>query len=61
MTPFRAWRKRLGMSQREAAEALGYSWTQVQKFDSGTVKPPKAVRLAMAAISLGIKDLPPQG
>ncbi len=72
MTPFRTWRHRLGISQREAAEALGYSWTQVQKFDAGTADTPKVVELAMETISrreltrraissLGIKDLPPQG
>jgi transcriptional regulator with XRE-family HTH domain len=60
MTPqsFRAWRKGLGMSQREAAEALGISMSSVQLYERGSrredgrpVEIPKTVALACSAVS----------
>ena len=65
MTPeqFRAWRKREGLSQTAAATALGVSMTTVRLYEKGErwedgrpVVIPKSVRLACAAISLGMKD-----
>lgn len=59
MTPqsFIAWRKRLGLSQAKAAEALGMGKRQIQKYEAGTPIP-LTVRLAMSAIAHGI---PPMG
>lgn len=63
MTPgeFKVWRKSLGLSQREAAEALGLKNRIVQYYEKGErdgdkVKIPKHVRLACYALSLGVGD-----
>lgn len=60
MTPqaFKEWRKRLGLSQAEAAAAIGMGLRQVQKYEHGEAEMPKTVRLAMAALSLGLTDYP---
>lgn len=60
MTPeaCRAWRKRLGLSQRAAAAALGVSPRQVWSFENGQAEPRLTVRLAMAALALGLRDYP---
>lgn len=63
MTPteFRDWRKRLGLSQARAAEALGLGRSTVEQYDSGKrrdrdepVKIPRTVALACAAIEAGL-------
>jgi len=46
---FRAWRRRLKLSQIEAAEVLGRGRRQVQYYELGEPVP-KVVRLAMAAL-----------
>ena len=63
MTPgdFKVWRKSLGLSQRQAAEALGLKNRIVQYYEKGErdgdkVKIPKHVRLACYALSLGVDD-----
>ena len=63
MTPgdFKVWRKSLGLSQRQAAEALGLKNRIVQYYEKGErdgdkVKIPKHVRLACYALSLGVGD-----
>ena len=65
MTPaqFKAWRKRLRLSQTAAAKALGLGLSTVALYEQGKrwedgrpVVIPKHVRLAMAAIALGLKD-----
>jgi len=63
MTPerFRAWRKRLGLKQRDAAERLGLKKRMIQYYEKGRrdgkdVTIPKTVRLACYAVSAGIGD-----
>jgi DNA-binding XRE family transcriptional regulator len=58
---FRAWRKRLGLSQVAAAAALGISESSVANYESGfrredrrPVVIPKVVALACAAIGAGM-------
>jgi transcriptional regulator with XRE-family HTH domain len=58
---FRAWRKQLSLTQREAAAALGLSLSQVSDYESGlkrgTDRPaiiPRTVALACRAISGGL-------
>jgi transcriptional regulator with XRE-family HTH domain len=60
----RAWRARLGLSQRKAAEAIGISermyiyYEAGQREDGRRVEIPKTVALACAAVAYG---LPPMG
>lgn len=70
MTPkqFKAWRKRLRLSQRAAGEALGLGLSTIRLYERGfrfederPVRIPLHVRLAMAALSLGLKDHPDDG
>ncbi len=63
MTPdqFRAWRKSLGLKQKEAAELLGLKKRMIQYYEKGerdgkAVEIPKTVRLACYALSLGVAD-----
>ena len=67
MTPaqFKAWRKRLGLSQKKAGAALGLNPRTIHLFERGKryedgrpVVISKTVRLAMAALSLGLEDYP---
>jgi transcriptional regulator with XRE-family HTH domain len=58
---FRAWRKSLGMKQKEAAELLGLKKRMIQYYEKGerdgrAVEIPKTVRLACYALSQGIVD-----
>ena len=58
---FKRWRKSLGFSQKEAAEALGLKRRVLQYYEKGErdgkpVKVPKTVRLACYAIAQGIED-----
>ena len=58
---FKAWRKSLGMSQKQAAEALGLRRRIVQYYEKGerdgsAVEVPKTVRLACYAIANGCSD-----
>ena len=43
---FKAWRKAVGWTQKEAAEALGISKNAVASYDSGSVEIPKSVAFA---------------
>ncbi len=63
MTPeqFRAWRKGLGLKQKEAADRLGLKKRMIQYYETGTrdgksVKIPKTVRLACYALSQDVED-----
>lgn len=49
-TEFRAWRRRLRLTQDKAADALGRSRRQVQSYDGGDEDPPRVVALAMVAL-----------
>ena len=58
---FKAWRKSLGLSQKEAAEALGLKRRIVQYYEKGQregshVAVPKTVRLACYALLQGCDD-----
>ncbi|ESR26912.1 helix-turn-helix domain-containing protein [Lutibaculum baratangense] len=63
MTPeqFRAWRKGLGLKQKEAADRLGLKKRIIQYYEKGerggkSVEIPLSVRLACYALSQGIGD-----
>jgi DNA-binding transcriptional regulator YiaG len=58
---FKAWRKSLGLSQKEAAAALGLKRRAVQYYEKGErggdpVPIPKTVRLACYALAQGCAD-----
>lgn len=60
-TDFKRWRKSLGLSQKDAAEALGLKKRVVQYYEKGErdgarVLIPKTVRLACYALLSGITD-----
>lgn len=46
----RAWRDRMGWTQREAAEQLGVSLSMYRLYEYGEYAPPRPVELAMAAL-----------
>lgn len=57
---FRAWRRSLGLKQRDAAEKLGLKKRVIQYYEKGDrdgkkVDIPKAVELACMALSLGFE------
>lgn len=51
-TLFRQWRKRLGLSQQQAAYKLGYCKRRIEAYDRGEENPPQVVKIAMRAIEL---------
>ena len=58
---FKRWRKGLGLSQKEAAHALGLKRRVVQYYEKGErdgdkVEIPKTVRLACYALEQGVDD-----
>ncbi len=58
---FKHWRKSLGLSQKQAAEALGLKRRVVQYYEKGErdgepVAIPKTVRLACYALAEGCED-----
>jgi len=60
---FKRWRKSLGLSQKEAAAALGLKRRAVQYYEKGerggdAVPIPKTVRLACYALAQGCADYP---
>jgi transcriptional regulator with XRE-family HTH domain len=63
MTPhaFRAWRKALGLKQKEAAARLGLKKRVIQYYERGhrdgkKIAIPKAVELACYALATGITE-----
>jgi transcriptional regulator with XRE-family HTH domain len=63
MTPsgFKAWRKAMGLKQKEAAARLGLKKRVIQYYERGhrdgkTVDVPKAVELACYALAAGVED-----
>ncbi len=67
---FRAWRAALGLTQAQAAAALGVSVSMVKNYESGflrrrdahtgeliEVEIPRAIALACAAIKAGLKPI----
>ncbi len=58
---FKAWRKGLGLKQREAAEKLGLKKRMIQYYETGKrdgkkVVIPRTVALACYALSTGVED-----
>lgn len=58
---FKRWRKSLGMSQKDAAKALGLKPRIIQYYEKGErdgekVKVPRSIRLACYALALGVTD-----
>ena len=58
---FKRWRKGLGLSQKEAAEALGLKRRMIQYYEKGErdgepVTVPRSVRLACWALAQGTRD-----
>ena len=58
---FKRWRKSLGLSQKDAAKALGLKRRILQYYEKGErdgkpVDVPKTVRLACYALTQGIED-----
>nr|WP_321458632.1 helix-turn-helix transcriptional regulator [uncultured Cohaesibacter sp.] len=58
---FRAWRKEMGLKQKDAAELLGLKKRMIQYYEKGNrdgkaVTIPKSVRLACYALTIGISD-----
>ena len=53
---FIRWRKHLGLSQIAAARALGMSPAGLRKLEKGQTGIRKVIRLACAALALGVKD-----
>lgn len=58
---FKKWRKVMGFSQKEAAQALGLKRRMIQYYEKGErdgekVKIPRTVRLACYSLSQGIAD-----
>lgn len=63
MTPhqFKAWRKAMGLRQKEAAERLGLKKRVIQYYEHGhrdgkKVEVPKTVELACYALSVGVEE-----
>jgi DNA-binding transcriptional regulator YiaG len=54
MTPdeLKAWRKRLGLTQKKAAEALGVNLATLAKWETGRLPISKVVALACRAVEL---------
>ncbi len=57
---FKAWRKSLGLKQKEAAEKLGLKKRMIQYYETGRrgskkVVIPKTVELACYALSIGVE------
>jgi transcriptional regulator with XRE-family HTH domain len=53
----KAWRERMGFSQRDACEALGCSRGAWSGWENGTQNVPQYIGLATAALALGLKPL----
>ncbi len=63
MTPaaFKAWRKAMGLKQKEAADKLGLKKRVIQYYEHGhrdgkKVEVPKTVELACYALSVGVEE-----
>jgi transcriptional regulator with XRE-family HTH domain len=56
MTPaaLLAWRKRLGLSQAEAARILGCGHRTYQRWEAGPAFVPRCIELACAAVEAGL-------
>lgn len=55
---FARWRKMMGLSKKDSAEALGISRNQPAKYESGEAEVPRHIALACAALIRGLKPWP---
>jgi transcriptional regulator with XRE-family HTH domain len=51
----KTWRETMGFSQRDAAEALGCGSADIDLWERGSTTTPRYIKLAMAALALGIE------
>lgn len=56
---FRSWRRELGFTQKQSANALGYSVSHIKLYDEGKKEPNLALRLAMSAFTNGLAPYAP--
>jgi len=56
-TAFRAWRRRLGLTQARTAAVLEYGKRWIEAWDRGEEEPPLTIRFAMAALEQGIRPI----
>ena len=49
------WRETMGFTQRDAAEALGCNPADIALWERGSTTTPRYIKLAMAALALGIE------
>jgi len=61
---FKAWRKKMGFTQQQAADALGLYRLTIINYERGTrpennleVKIPRSIALACAAVQAGLKPV----
>lgn len=55
-TTFVRWRRFMGFSQEQAAEALGLSSRTISSYETGSYPISKATSLACGALALGLDD-----
>jgi transcriptional regulator with XRE-family HTH domain len=63
---FKAWRKTLGLKQKEVAEKLGLKKRMIQYYETGSrggkkVVIPRTVELACYAVSAGVEEFNGKG
>ena len=54
---FVAWRERLRLNAKAAAEALGCSRTTIAAYEAGKVRIPRYIALACAAVAHGLPPI----
>lgn len=54
---FKAWRKRVGKTQQQAADAIGITKRSVQLYEADDQPVPRTVALACAAIEAGLEPI----
>ena len=61
-TEFAKWRQQVGLTQAEAASALGVALSTIKQYEGGTHRstgqaatPPEPVRKVMRAVALGLR------
>ena len=50
----RQWRDDLGLTQQEAANRLGVTARNFQRYEAGDYPPPESIRKLMRAVALGL-------
>jgi DNA-binding XRE family transcriptional regulator len=51
------WRKRLGMTQQQAGDAIGVTKRSIQLFEAGDQPVSRTIALACAAVEAGLKPI----